>query len=219
MPLWMLFVGCIDQVVERGTVLVCLEGPEGEIIDGELSLRGTVGAAAPGSACDSTRTYTVEDKLKGTYTFGFEVRDDSHSDMTPQLEVGEGDDVSLLYRNRLVWGDVAGFVLEDFEGGLIAAGDEGGWGGALDLGDVDGLSVDRGDEVVSREEGECQPIEGYEIEFSADDDAVLTPIDVEEISIVGRPFTAMAVAAWDYGEDADCQITDVTGFTAWAVFR
>ena len=219
MPLWMLLAGCTDQAVERGSVLVCLEGPQGEVIDEELSLHGMVGAASPGSVCDSTRTYTVADELKGTYTFGFEIRDDSQADMTPQLEVDEGDEVSLLYRDRLVWGDVAGFVLEDFEGALIAAGDEGTWGSALDLGDVDGLSVDRGEEVVSREEGECQPIEGYEIEFSADDDAVLTPIDAEEITIEGLPFTAIGVAAWDYGESKDCQMTDVTGVTAWAVFR
>ena len=219
MTLWMLFAGCITEEVERGTVLVCLEGPGGEVIESELTLRGTVGAASPGSLCDSARTYTVEDKKKGTYTFGFEVRDEQQADMTPQLEVEEGDEVSLLYRDRLVWGDVAGFVLEDFEGVLIAAADEGTWGGALDLGDVEGLAVDRGDEVVSHEEGECQPIEGYEIEFSADDDAVLTPIDAEELSIMGRPFTAIAVAAWDYGDSDDCQMTDVTGVTAWAVFR
>ena len=36
---------------------------------------------------------------------------------------------------------------------------------------------------------------------------------------MGRPFTALAVAAWDYGYSKDCQMTDVTGATAWGVFR
>ena len=213
-----LLAACLSKNVDRGTVDICLAASTGDLVlDQELFLRGIVGPADSTSECEGVRTFSIVGDKKGTFTFGFGVRDGDGSDITPPLEVGEGDEVSLFFRDRLVWGNVAGFVLEDFEGAMIAAADEGTWGGALDAGEVDGLAVDRGHDVIAREPTDCQPIEGYEIEFSADDDAVLTPVDSEQIAIEGRSFTALAVAAWDYGESDKCQITDATGVTSWVV--
>jgi hypothetical protein len=209
----------VDENVERGTVDICLADPKGEVIDQELFLRGIVGPPDPTSECQGAQSFSIVDDFKGVYTWGFSVRDEDGSDITPALDVGEGDEVHLFFRDRLVWGDVAGFVLGDFEEAMIAAADEGTWGGALDPGEVNGLTVERGHDVIAREPMDCQPIEGYEIEFSAEDDAVLTPVDSEEISIRGRSFTATAVAAWDYGEDDNCQITDATGATSWVVYH
>lgn len=218
--LFALLSACLtDETVDRGTVDICLTDSEGEVIDEELYLRGIVGPPDSTSDCQGTRSFSIVDKHKGTFTWGFGVRDADGSDITPALEVDEGDEVELFYRNRLVFGDVAGFVLGDWEGALLAAADEGTWGGAFDPGDVNGVSIERGDEVIAREPTDCQPIEGYEIEFSADEDEVLTPVDSEQIAIEGRSFTAMAVAAWDYGEDDDCQITDATGVTAWVIYH
>lgn len=216
--LFVLLAACLPNIVDRGTVDICLADANGDLVlDQELSLRGIVGPPDSTSDCQGTTSFSIVDNTKGTYTWGFGVQDGDGSDITPSLDVGYGDDVHLFFRDRLVWGNVAGFVLGDFEEVMIAAADEGTWGAALEPGDVDGLSVERGHDVIAREPTDCQPIEGFEIEFSADEDAVLTPVESERIAIEGRSFTALAVSAWDYGDSDDCQITDATGATAWVV--
>jgi len=218
--LLVLLASCVtDDTVERGTVDICLADANGEVLDQELFLRGIVGPPDSTSDCQGVRSFSIVDHAKGTFTWGFGVRDGDGSDVTPALDLTEGDEVSLFFRDHLVWGDVAGFVLEDFEGVMIAAADEGTWGGAFVPGDLDGISIERGDDIIASEPTDCQPIDGYQIEFSADDDAVLTPVDSEQIFIEERSFTAMAVAAWDYGESDDCQITDATGATAWVLYH
>jgi len=216
--LLVLLAACLPNTVDRGTVDICLADSKGELVlDQEFFLRGIVGPPDSTSDCQGVRSFSIVDNQKGTFTWGFGVRDGDGTDITPALDVSYGDDVHLFFRDRLVWGDVAGFVLGDFEEVMIAAADEGTWGGAFEPGEVDGLSVDRGHDVIAREPTDCQPIEGYEIEFSADDDTVLAPVDSAQIDIEGRSFRALAVAAWDYGDSDSCQITDATGATAWVV--
>jgi hypothetical protein len=217
--LFTLLASCwFDQTIDRGTVDICLADQTGEVIDQELFLRGLVGPPDSTADCQGVRSFSILDEKKGTFTLGFGVDDADGTDITPALEVLDGSQVSLFYRDHMVWGDVAGFVLEDFEGAMIAAADEGTWGGALVPGEVDGISIERGN-MIGHEHTDCQPIRGYEIEFSADDDAVLTPVESEQIVIEGRSYTALAVAAWDYGPDDNCQIDDATGATAWVIYH
>jgi hypothetical protein len=96
MTTWLWLTVCFSEgTLERGTVHVCLEGDAGEVLDQEMLLHGVVGAAAPGSVGDSTRTFTVDDE-KGSFTFGFGIEDGDGTDITPALEAGPGDEVSLL---------------------------------------------------------------------------------------------------------------------------
>lgn len=73
--------------------------------------------------------------------------------------------------------------------------------------------------MIARKETDCEPIEGFEIEFEADGHVVLTPVDTGLLHVGGLPLTALAIASWDYGESSFCGTTDATGVVAWAVSR
>lgn len=226
MLFWMSLTDCVDGgtdedgVVEQGMLFACLESADGEVLDAKVVMEAIVGAPAdPGPACGAARNLQLVDGDGTSWVLGFEVKDADGVDITPVLDVAPGDEVSLHFRNNVVWGDVSGFVLEDFEGALIVAADEGSWGGALKPGEVDGVVIERGREVIATEPSSCQPIEGFNIVFSADEKTVLAPVQSRIVHLGGQPFTGMAVAAWDYGEPDGCSIADATGFTSWALVR
>lgn len=211
-----LAAGCPGGV-ERGTVVVSLDGgrpPLGDDLD--LLLDGTVTAVEADAS--GARSVTVDDGAGEVHTVGLSVGDAADADIAPALDVAVGDAVHLVYRYRFVWGDVAGFALSDADG-LVVAAEEGAWGGALQEGDVPGLSVRRGDDVVAREAAECQPLEGFSLVFEGDEAVELVPVDTAPLSVDGAALTAIAVASWDYGESATCQISDVTGYDSWVVHR
>lgn len=218
LPLFLLLTGCPPADVDRGQVLVCLDGGRpAEMEDLDLTVEGTVtavGAGTGGCAVD----VTIEDAAGSATTIGLAVSDHANADVTPALDVAVGDAVSLLYRYRFVWGDTAGFVLSDADG-LVVAAEEGYWGGALRDGDVSGLTVTRGEEVLSSEPTDCLPVEGFDLTFAGDDTATLIPVDSTTVSVGGVEVTALAVAAWDHGEPTGCDMSDATGVTAWVVSR
>lgn len=214
-----LLTGCpATEIVERGAVTVCLDGgrPSGDD-DVDLAISGTVTAVGAATA-DCGPSVTVEDAAGAATTVALRVTDAAAADITPPIDVAIGDAVELVYRWRLVWGDVAGFVLSD-DGGLVVAAEEGGWGGALEAGDVPGLTVRRGDAPVASEASSCQPREAFELVFEADDTVTLVAVDSAPVTIAGVAATALAVAVWDYGESEGCQISDGTGYTSWVVHR
>lgn len=217
-PLVLVFaVGCVAQPVERGDVVVCLDGERSWGPDIDLELSGTVTSIGAG---DDPCVWgaTLDDGAGTVASIGFGVRDAEGGDLTPPIDLVAGDTVQLTYRYRVVWGDVAGFVLSDGVGVVVAA-EEGAWGGALHASDVPGLTVQRGEDVVATEPTECQPIEGYEIVYTGDEALTLTPVSSGTVQIGGAPLTAMALAAYDYGASATCQVADQTGETSWVVVR
>ena len=200
--------------VDRGAIAVCLDGgrPSGE--DTDIQLQGTI-TEIDAHAGDCTRAFTVEDADGVQSTIGLLVLDADNLDITPDLNVEVGAEVSLIYRYRMVWGDVAGFSVSDSTG-LVAAAEEGAWGGALEADDLGGLSVSVG-ELIGSEETSCEPVEGHSLVFSGDEDMELDPIDSDTVVVAGRTLTAHAIAAYEWGAGNGCDISDNTGRTAFVV--
>lgn len=215
-----LLAGCPlsgKETVERGGLGACIDGArapaEGEVV----SLTGSVTAITPDDP-DCGTLITVDDGAGTAHTVGLLVRDADGVADAPVVALEVGAPVSLLYRYAMVWGDVTGFVLTD-DTGVILAAEEGGWGGALQEGDVAGLTVTRGDEVVATEATDCMPIEGFSLTFSGDTSVELVPVSEGEVTVGGQPLTARAVAAWDYGQGTNCEMSDVSGYSSWVVYR
>lgn len=204
----------VADELDRGEVLVCLDGgrPIGE--DEDVELGGIVTAVNEGLG-DCTQSVTLQNADGDSTTVGIKVLAKDGSDVTPDTNVVVGNELDLVYRYRMVWGDVAGFVLSDSSGPVFAA-EEGTWGGALETGDVVGLSVALG-EWVATEETDCEPMEGHSMVFSADDTVQVTPLGAASLNVGGRRMLATGVAAWDWGEGDGCDVSDSTGRTAWVV--
>lgn len=208
-------LACVTEgVVERGEVEICLGGPDGQATDVALDFQVTVGGEGEVAGCEGR---LMTDAEGAEWALGLRVTGAEGEDLGPAIEWGEVG--ALSFRDRMVWGDVAGVQLLDWEGALLLAADEGWWGGAFEAGELEGFSARRGDELVATEPTECEPIEGYTLEFSADEQLSLTPVEEGLLHVGGRAFTAMAVAAWDYGEGAGCSVSDNSGATAWVMVR
>ncbi|MBM4393401.1 MAG: hypothetical protein FJ090_19945 [Deltaproteobacteria bacterium] len=204
--------------VERGSLVVCLDGSRdssGNDVDIEHS--GTVLSLGAASG-DCAQEVEIEGDERAVRRVGWRLTDAEGNDVTPDFDVAVGDSVALSYRYRMVWGDVAGFVLLDGDGSLLAAADEGAWGDALDDGDVPGLAVTPG-EVVATEATVCEPLEGHTLVFEGDDTVEIEPIASDSVTVGGAALTAHAVRATSWGEGAGCEVTDTTSVYAWAVSR
>ncbi len=224
---------CTDPVgqlpkPEHGTQQICLGGPEdvGGADELDLLVTGTVVGFDVGNdmnladCLDGPSTVVeIEDADGEVWSLGWSIADDRGQDLTPVLSLEAGSEVDLLFRWKMVWGTTAGFVLSDAEG-LVASGDEGAWGSALSADDLMGFEVERGANIVSREETQCQPIEGYTVDFvSLARTTSLLPVNSGPFEIDGQMFEAMAIDAMDYGESRSCSVSDRTNVTAWAVYR
>jgi hypothetical protein len=212
------FVACLPDPGD-GRLDICLDDEAGGAAV-DLELDGVVGAidGATTQCAQSTRTITFEDGEGVTHTLGFSVFDADGADITPALDLAPGATISVLYRYRLVFGSTAGVVVSDGEG-LVAALEQGGWGGALQAGDVPGLDVSVGSEIVAEERTACEPKQGRELIFAADETVTLTPVASTDLTVDGTPATALALAAYEYSDGGSCSVEDNTGFTTWAVYR
>jgi len=210
-----LLAACGGDIVDRGSVEVCADGVDGGD-DAVLSLDGSISAIGGGACSDSTLSFTVTGDQE--VTIGLTVTDADNADITPDPGLVVDQAVSLHYRYKLVWGDVAGFALTDADG-LDLAAEEGFWGGALQDGDIDGLTVARGKDEVARERDTCGHVVGYEVVFTGDDVVAVQPVDSADIQVGGTTLTATAVGAYDYEDGPNCSVEDRTGGTAWVVSR
>lgn len=208
---------CDLDPVEEGSVVVCLDGdaaPVGNDVD--LDVTGTVVGQSEGGDC--LVDLTIEQADGTLASIGWTLLDGEGNDLTPDFNVAEGDQVSFTYRYRMVWGDVAGFVLRDAEGEVIAAADEGAWDNALEEGDVPGLAVSPG-EVVATEATECEPLEGHTLIFEGDNTVEIEPVASDTVTVGGADFTAYALRATSWGEGTGCDVSDTTSVYAWAINR
>ncbi len=212
-----LVAGCpTPNDASMGSASVCYDpAPGGGDLDVELDATVTAVDDASSACGDQS---TLLDDGGNEIAVGLTLLDEAGADITPAFDVEPDDLVSLLYRYRLVWGSAAGLVLSDDDGTLLAA-DEGGWGGALEPGDVPGLEVQRGDEPIATRPTDCQPLELFDIAFRADEEVRVSSGASADIALDGVPFTALAVAAVDLGESTNCTVSDATGVTSGAVAR
>lgn len=202
--------------VDEGEVLVCWNGGRPTGSDLHVAMTGTV-VGIDQNLGNCTHSVTVEDEDGIQNTVGFTVFAEDGSDLTPELDVTMGQQMALGYRYRMVWGDVSGFMLVDTVG-MVAAVDEGTWGGAFEEGDVPDLTVRYG-ELIGKEATSCEPVEGYSVVFEADEDSEISPVGQGTVLYNGQELTAFAVAGWKWGEGDGCDVSDATDRLAWVVFR
>jgi len=228
MSLIVALFGCSElEAPDHGSLEVCLAGPQGTepATTADLDLTGTV------TAIDTEINHWNLDGCSGASSV-LEITDDTGDvwavglsvslngeDHTPFFDVAEGDVLDLSFRVRTVWGTVSGFTLSS-EDGLIAAVDEGNWGGALQPEDTPGLIVTRSEDPIHSQESDCKTFDTYTTTFAADDSIRLRPMETGAVEVEGLPFTALSVASYDYRDgNGNCHVSDLTGQTSWMIFR
>ena len=201
-----------------GSLDLCLPtemqpGPDGS--DASLTVRGRfVDRAAPSSGCGGG--LTVRDDNGDEHAFGVNLQrpDMSLVDWTLPLDIG--DTVEVHARLRQPFGSVEGMVLRDAEGALLAAFDEGTWGGALDADDL-AFAVERGEQFDALRK-DCITRTFHTLVFQGDDDKVsLEPFAQAPITVEGAELRAVAVRAEGAEAGRGCSVTDTTGTFAWAL--
>jgi hypothetical protein len=203
--------------VNKGSLEICTHGIENSGDDTSLDVSGSVSNVNDGTT-DCAAEVTLESDTNEAWTFGITVTSENDEDITPELDLEIGDAVDLSYRYRMVWGSVAGMVISDADG-LVLAADQGSWGEALSDEDTPGFTVSRSADPVAVEQTACEPMEGYAIIFEGDDTQTITPVDSAALMVDGTALTAMAIRATEYGESATCATSDTTGFLSWVLVR
>lgn len=201
-----------------GSLSLCLpESVEADPATGEAELRMRarfVAREARDSGCGGGLTLRDEDGVE--HTFGVNLQRPDLSLLDWELPVAIGDTVEVLARRRGGWGTGAGLVVRDEAGALLAAFDEGTWGGALDAADV-AVEVRPGAEFdVVREECETRSLRA--LRFVGDGAPVeLQPFDQAPIRVEGAALRAVAVQAERLGPGASCEVSDQSDIFAWAL--
>jgi len=214
------------QEPELGSVHACLGGPD--VVTGadgsfDINVEGTVierwawdfNLSDCSGAID--RAVQIEDDNGDIWSLGIGLLDEDNDWVDSRL-APKGRNVNFTYRYRHPWGDVAGFVLSDVDG-IIMAADEGSWGGALRNEDVPGLKIYPGEEIVAEKETDCAPTVGFDMHFDADSDVIVPPVGSETIFIDGHRFEAHALDAHEDAVTEGCSMPDTPGIFAWAITR
>jgi hypothetical protein len=225
-------VGCANgnntlPEVQSGRVVICLGGPE--VVRGadesfDVTFSGTVTSewasdyALTGCSDYTARTAQITDENGNVWSLGYTLFDEDGGALdTPSLS-WMNRVVEVTYRYRKPWGDVSGFTMTDRDG-LVAAGDEGTWGGALLDGDVEGLTVRAEDEVIAKSETECSPQVGYALTFEAQTDLNLVAVSSAPLTVNDKRMTAYAIAAHEDEDKDACLGQETTGVYGWAITR
>jgi hypothetical protein len=214
-----LMVGCEQVIIEHGHLTVCADSDMDMDMDGAgygIDLSGTVVAIDAGTT-ECSRSLRVEDADGNTFTVGLTVLDAEDLDITPNIDLQLGDNVVLIYRDRLVWGSVSGFVIYQDQS-LVIAAEEGTWGGALK--DVDlGFTVSLSEEPSAVMRTECVTTEGYALLFEGDETVSVEPVSTAPFQVDGQPLNAIAVRADVLGPGRNCAATDLSNSRTWVVAR
>lgn len=216
------FVGCGDlAAVGSADVCFLVSGSEGDILP--LDVSGTlvaptdtapVDAAVVHPCADGPHRYVgVTDAEGVTWWAGYALADESGAPLESEYTLIDGAPATLRFRSIRSFGSAAGFVLT-VDGAPAVAVENGGWGPALEDGDVPGLSVETG-RVVARRHSKCGPQVFHALTLTGDDPLDVTPMAGAPLSVGGVPMFAWGVAAWDL-DHTTC--LDAAGTRIWALF-
>jgi len=219
--------GCGDSAstetpISTGTLTIC-EAGDGSSLDDEfgedmtLDISGTV-IAINSDAVECSRSITVENADGDSWTVGLSVTDDQGEDVLLDIDLELDDTVELVYRSRLVWGEVKGFTISDSEG-LVLAVEEGTWGGALEPELLEGFSTSRNDELLATEREECMVRKSYAMEFEGDESLTLQPYEEDFLFVNSQQMRAVAVASVVPGPGKSCTTSDTTDIHSWLLSR
>ena len=213
----LLLLAACSAPSQSGFVRVCIDGARQAIGDDvDLTLSGVVTGVTTGDPVCGTEV-SFEDENGDVRSVGVMAFEDEAGEVPIPIDVGlaAGAPIDVTYRYRMVWGDVAGVVVTAAEGVVLAA-DEGGWGGALEAGDVAGLAVSSGDDIVGYSAG-CARYASRTIVFDADEPVEIAPVGEGEGTILGRPMRFWAIANVDADGTGSCLVSDSPHPLAWAL--
>ena len=212
-------VGCDQGTLEHGYLTVCASSEMDMDMDGGgygIDLSGTVVALDDGTT-ECSRSVTVENANGNRLSVGLTVKDAEDLDITPNIDLQQGDSVVLTYRDRVVWGSVSGFVIYEDQT-LVLAAEEGTWGGALK--DVDlGFTVSLSAEPIAVKRTECVTTEGYALLFEGDETVSVEPVSTAPFQVDGQPLNAIAIRADVLGPGRNCSVSDLSSSRTWVVAR
>jgi hypothetical protein len=214
--------------IRSGEVALCLANNSGTVLNpsatAEWSNIGTVtaineldGSTIPGLDCSGSASHAINiEELDGTsWTLAYGITNQEGDHVAPALDLTLGDTVNFMFRQKQTPGTAArGFVVVDGSG-LVAAVDNGIFGGALTPGDVEGLNVNRGIDVGDNKE-ECGLRSGSLIEFSGNTTVSIEPFSSSTLQIGESSFEAYAVSAFFWTKGSCDENTDEF---SWAIFR
>ena len=214
--------------IRSGEVALCIANNSGSLLNpsatAEWSNIGTVtaineldGSAIPGLDCSERASHSINiEELDGTvWTLAYGITDQQGDHVAPALDLTMGDTVNFMFRQKQTTGLAArGFVVVDGSG-LVAAVDNGIFGGALSRGDVEGLNVNRGLDVGDNKE-DCGLRSGSLIEFHGDRSVSIEPFSSSSLQIGEASFEAYAVSAFFWSKGSCDENADEF---SWAIFR
>ena len=164
------------------------------------------------------RTLAVIDGDGVTWSLGYGLESEG-SELTPELAVTAGDDVSLEFVRTVVWGWDHGVVVRDGDGDLLLAGQE---GMATDLSSTEGdplapLVVSPGEPYGPTVNRECGRVRNVPANFEADETVEVQAGEVIEITVDGSPLQAHNAGSFEYIGQMNC--TDTWGPFSYLVWR
>jgi len=229
-PIALLFLVACTGPLPEGSVGVCLEagvdpavtdlvetwqlaGDVIEVRDGTAEDCGTAGWATP------SRVVVVMLPNDALAHVGFTVTEDGR-DVTPDLDLEDGDAVDVTFVHTQGWGEDHGLVVTEAEKGLVFAAEEGWQTDLLALEDspLDGLlNVDDAGAYGPTRADECGQVRSHRLTFEADASLDLEANASSPIEVAGEALTARNAGSWDFEGTVGC--TDTWGPESWVVYR
>ena len=208
----------VGETSGHGSLQICFsESQWGE--SQSISLDGTVVRVNEDSEdMGCSETVAIERENGEVITIGYTVLDSEHEDITPSIDLDEGQSISGVFESKCSWGCDAALVIED-QSGIALIADQ---GHGLDpvLGD------NRPFEVIASSfpyneynESSCTDVQEHSILLDVDSMVEIEPLSTEVISHQGRNLRAMAIAAKVYQDTPDCTTMDRSDDFSWLVYR
>jgi hypothetical protein len=202
--------------VDEGALRICLDDPAGlAVADGEggsrLEVEGEL-VQADGPVGDCPEGLVIATADGDEVGLGIDaVRPAGGGPFFRGLTAG--DPLTLVHREVMGWGTSHGFVLRSADGALLRAGEDQGYGPALD-GELD-LEVALG-EALGDEEEPCVTWTHHALDFAAGTRTVsLAPGESGTVDVEGQALQAEALVGRSPGPGDGCTTTDLPSPVRW----
>ena len=184
-----------------------------------ISLDGTVVRVNQDSEdLGCSETVAIERENGEIITIGYTVLDADQADISPSIDLGEGQSISGVFESKCGWGCDAALVIED-ESGIALIADQGhGLNSVLEGNGPFEVNVSSF-HYNEYNEDSCTDVLEHSIFLDVDSRVELEPLSTEVISHQGRNLRAMAIAAKVYRDTPNCTTMDRSDDFSWLVYR